>query len=160
MYLFRILQIGLHPNRLPFLRRSAWSRARTAAVWGASWFGNAAAGLPRSGEVQLDWRIVLFTPSLTGEIGVRMALGAQQWRVLLQVEGQGMALVAAGLTIGLAGTAIATRFMSALRFRAGSRDPLTFGSATATLNVVSLFACYLPTRRAAKVDPIIALRGE
>ncbi|HEY2015284.1 MAG TPA: ABC transporter permease [Bryobacteraceae bacterium] len=96
----------------------------------------------------------------TPEIGVRMALGARQWQVLLQVERQGMALVAVGLGIGLVGAAVSTRFMNALLFRVGTRDPLTFGIAAATLIVVSLFACYLPARRAAKVDPIIALRCE
>jgi putative ABC transport system permease protein len=96
----------------------------------------------------------------TPEIGVRMALGARQWQVLLQVQGQGIALVAMGLAIGLAGTVIATRFMAALLFRVNARDPLTFGIASATLIVVSVFACYLPARRAARVDPIIALRCE
>jgi putative ABC transport system permease protein len=96
----------------------------------------------------------------TNEIGIRMALGARQWQVLLRVEGQGMVLVVIGLAIGLVGTVIATRFMSALLFRVGVRDPLTFGIAAVTLVVVSLFACYLPARRAANVDPIIALRCE
>jgi putative ABC transport system permease protein len=94
----------------------------------------------------------------TGEIGVRMALGARQWQVLLLVERQGMALVAVGLTIGLVGAIVSTRFMNALLFRVGSRDPLTFGAAAGTLIVVSLFACYLPARRAAQVDPVEALR--
>ena len=93
----------------------------------------------------------------TGEIGIRMALGARQWQVLLPVERQGMLLVVVGLAIGLVGTMMATRFMSALLFRVGAHDPLTFGIAAATLIVVSLVACFLPARRAANVDPIIAL---
>lgn len=68
-----------------------------------------------------------------------------------------MALVAAGLAIGLAGAAIATRFMRALQFHVGSRGPMTFGIAAATLIVVSVFACYLPARRAARVGPIVGL---
>src|SRR5262249_14742872 len=94
----------------------------------------------------------------TCEIGVRMALGARQWQVLLQIERQGMMLAAAGLAIGLAGAAVATRFMSPLLFHVSARDPLTFAVASATLIVVSLLACYLPARRAARVDPVEALR--
>jgi len=94
----------------------------------------------------------------TGEIGVRMALGARQWQVLWLVERQGMTLVAAGLAIGLVGAIVSTRFMNALLFHVGTRDPLTFTTAAGTLIVVSLFACYLPARRAAQVDPVEALR--
>lgn len=94
----------------------------------------------------------------TGEIGVRMALGARQWQVLWLVERQGMALVAAGLAIGLVGAVVSTRFMHALLFRVGTRDPLTFATAAGTLIVVSLLACYLPARRAAQVDPVEAMR--
>jgi putative ABC transport system permease protein len=94
----------------------------------------------------------------TGEIGVRMALGAGQWQVVIEIERQGMLLVAAGLAIGLAGGMIATRLMSALLFHVGPHDLMTFAIAAATLFVVSLFACYFPARRAAKVDPVEALR--
>ena len=96
----------------------------------------------------------------TGEIGIRMALGARQSQVLLQVGTQGMVLVMAGLAAGLAAAMVFTRFMNSLLFRVNARDPVTFGVATGTLIAVSLFACYLPARRAAKVDPIIALRSE
>ena len=94
----------------------------------------------------------------TGEIGVRMALGARQWQVLLHVERQGMVLVVLGLAIGLAGAIVSTRFMNALLFRVGAHDPLTFAIAAATLLVVSLAACYFPARRAAQIDPVVALR--
>ena len=89
-----------------------------------------------------------------------MALGARQSQVLMLVQQQGMALVAAGLAGGLVGAWVFTRFMNALLFRVNSRDPLTFGIAAGTMIVVSLLACYLPARRAAKVDPMIALRSE
>lgn len=95
-----------------------------------------------------------------GEIGIRMALGARQSQVLLQVQRQGMVLVAVGLAAGCAGAMVFTRFMNALLFRVNSRDPVTFGIAAGTLIVVSMFACFLPARRAAKVDPMIALRSE
>jgi predicted permease len=96
----------------------------------------------------------------TGEIGIRMALGARQSTVVFQIEKQGMALVLAGLALGLSGALVFTRFMTSLLFRVNSRDPLTFGIAAGTLIAVSLFACYLPARRAARVDPMTALRSE
>jgi putative ABC transport system permease protein len=96
----------------------------------------------------------------SGEIGIRMALGARQSQVLFQVQRQGMLLVAVGLAAGFGGAIVFTRFMSALLFRVDSRDPLTFGIAAGTLIAVSMLACYLPARRAAKVDPMIALRSE
>lgn len=96
----------------------------------------------------------------TSEIGIRMALGAQQGQVLLGVERQGMMLVLTGLVIGLVGGLVLTRFMSSLLFHVPAYDPLTFIGVAVMLMGVSLVACYLPARRAARVDPIIALRYE
>ena len=96
----------------------------------------------------------------TSEIGIRMALGAQQSQVLFQIEKQGMLLVGIGLAAGLAGALIFTRFMSSLLFRVNAHDPFTLAVAAGTLVLVSLVACYLPARRAAKLDPMTALRSE
>ena len=96
----------------------------------------------------------------TGEIGIRMALGAQQSQVLLLVERQGMLLVLAGLAIGVAGALALTRLMTSLLFRVAPADPFTFAVVGAVLIAASLLACYLPARRAASVDPIVALRYE
>jgi predicted permease len=96
----------------------------------------------------------------SGEIGIRMALGARASQVALLVGRQGMTLVAGGLAAGLAGSLILTRWMSPLLFRVDPRDPLILGTAIATLLLVSLAACFLPARRAAQVDPVIALRSE
>jgi putative ABC transport system permease protein len=96
----------------------------------------------------------------TAEIGIRLALGARQSQVLFDVEKQGMTLVLVGLGAGLGAAMVFTRFLHSLLFRVDSRDPLTFGIAAGTLIVVSLFACYLPARRAARVDPMTALRSE
>ncbi len=96
----------------------------------------------------------------TGEIGIRMALGARQGQVLFQVERQGMMLVLAGLGLGILGAFAFTRFMTQLLFRVSAHDPATFAIAAGTLLIVSLAACYLPARRAAQVDPMIALRSE
>jgi putative ABC transport system permease protein len=96
----------------------------------------------------------------THEIGIRMALGAGARDVMRLVIGQGMKLVAAGLAIGLAGALALTRLMKTLLFGVSANDPLTFGSITLLLALVALLACWLPARRATRVNPIIALRRE
>jgi putative ABC transport system permease protein len=100
----------------------------------------------------------------TQEIGVRMALGARALDVIKMVLGQGAKMTAIGVVLGLAGafalTFLLTRVMSALLFEVSVRDPLTFVMVVAVLAVVALLACYLPARRAAKTDPMLALRYE
>ena len=98
------------------------------------------------------------TAQRTHEIGVRMALGAQAGDIMKLVVGHGMALVLAGLVIGLLSSFGLTRFLSSLLFNISPTDPLTFGLISILLGGVALFACYLPARRATRIDPLSALR--
>jgi putative ABC transport system permease protein len=94
----------------------------------------------------------------TQEIGIRVALGAEQHDVLKLVVGQGMVPALIGLALGLAGAIGLTRFMSSLLFHVSVTDPITFTLIASLLLAVAILACYLPARRAAKVDPMEALR--
>lgn len=96
----------------------------------------------------------------TREIGIRMALGAERADVMKLVVGHGMLPALIGLLIGIGGSIGVTRFMSSLLFNVSVTDPATFGVIGTVLLLVAIAACYLPARRAAKVDPMIALRCE
>jgi putative ABC transport system permease protein len=96
----------------------------------------------------------------THEFGIRLALGANTRDVLRLVIGQGLKLAGAGLLIGLAGSFALMRVMKTLLFGVSAADPLTFAASALLLLAVSLLACWVPARRAAKVDPLIALRHD
>ena len=96
----------------------------------------------------------------THELGIRMALGAQRLDVLALVLRQGMGLTVAGMAIGLAGAFALTRLLEGMLFGVRPTDPLTYVVIIMLLGAVALLACWVPARRAAKVDPMVALRCE
>jgi putative ABC transport system permease protein len=96
----------------------------------------------------------------TQEIGIRMALGAQVRDVLRLILQRGLTLVLAGLALGMLVSLAVTRWLKSLLFSVSATDPLTYGGVTLLLLLIALLACYLPARRAAKVDPMKALRHE
>ena len=101
-----------------------------------------------------------FVARRTSEIGIRMALGAQPARVFRMVLGEGLVLTGAGVVVGLAGASLTTRLIASQLYEVPSLDPVTFISVTLLLIAIGLLACYIPARRAMKVDPMVALRYE
>ena len=96
----------------------------------------------------------------TPEIGIRMALGARRGQVIGMVMTGGLRLVGVGLVIGLAGAVAASRLIQSLLFNVPLIDPLTYGAVIVLFALVGALACLIPSLRASRIDPLLALRGE
>jgi putative ABC transport system permease protein len=127
------------------------------SMWLLGLLGSLALALAASGLFSL---LSYLVSQRTHEIGVRMALGARHRDIFRLIIGQGAILVAAGLAIGLGASFLCARLFSSLLFGVSAADPLTFMVTPALLSLAALVACYVPARRATKVDPLVAIRAE
>ncbi len=145
-------------NVMPVTRLSA-NTVWQSRIWGLLFgiFSGIALVLATAGIYGV---MAYFVTQRTREIGIRIALGAQWRDVLSLVLKSGMFYVAIGLTIGLAGALALTRLMTSLLFEVSPTDPATFGAVALCVIVATIFACYIPARRATRVDPLVALRYE
>ena len=149
------LPIGIPETLNEEVHNSISGDRETAVI--ASLFGAAAALLVCLGIFGL---LSYSVAQRQREIGIRMALGAEKKDVLKMVIGQGLKLALIGVAIGIVGALALTRFLASLLYGVKPTDPLTFIAVSVILITVALLACYIPARRAAKVDPMVALRYE
>ena len=140
--------------------RNVFSASLDTRRFNLTLFGVFAVSALLLAEVGLFGVLAYWVSQRTNEIGIRMALGAQRSDVLRMVVGQGLKLALIGVAIGIAGALALTQFLSNLLYEVKPTDPLTFVAVSLILIAVALLACYLPARRAAKVDPMVALRYE
>ena len=157
-------EISLLDPRLPVVGMLLGEQNLTYAYWGprlSAGIGTAFGLLALLLTTMGLYSVMTYAVSQrTREIGIRMALGAQLRDVMKLVLRQGIALVIVGIVIGLFGAFLVTRVLSSFLLNVGTSDPLTFAAVSVLLVFVALLACYIPARRATKVDPLIALKYE
>ncbi|HUB82434.1 MAG TPA: ABC transporter permease [Bryobacteraceae bacterium] len=137
--------------------RAASASSASVATWLMGCFGILALSLATIGIYGV---MSYHVGQRTREFGIRVSLGAQQRDILRLAARRGVALTATGIGVGIAGAIAVTRLMSGLLFGVTARDPETFGSVSALLAASALLACYVPARRATRIDPNTALREE
>ena len=146
----------IKPGRLADKLSVALARERLlAALLGA--FALLAAALSAAGLYAV---VAYRMQSRTREWGIRLAIGARPENVLWLAQRQSTLLAGVGLCIGLAGAMLLSRFVKTLLYGVQPADPLTFGVAALVLGIVVMIAAYIPARRATRIDPTVALRGE
>jgi putative ABC transport system permease protein len=154
---------AMNPD-LPIIKMLTMTEVVSQSVWQprlyAILFGVFAAVALALASVGLYGVMAYSVSERSREIGVRIALGAERRDVLKLVVAQGMTLTLIGIGIGLAAALALTRLMRGLLYEVSVTDPLTFAGLAALLSVVTILACYLPARRATKVDPMVALKCE
>jgi ABC-type antimicrobial peptide transport system permease subunit len=96
----------------------------------------------------------------TGEIGIRMSLGADARKVQRMILGEGAALLALGLLLGIAGAALSAGLIRSLLYGVAPQDPLTLAAVAATMGAIGIAACWIPAARAARVDPAVTMRSQ
>jgi predicted permease len=157
-------EIALLDPRLPVVGMLLGEQNLTYAYWGprlSAGIGTAFGLLALLLTTMGLYSVMTYAVSQrTREIGIRMALGAQLIDVIRLVLRQGIALVIVGILIGLFGAFLVTRVLSSFLVNVGTSDPLTFAAVSILLVIVALVACYIPARRATKVDPLVALKYE
>jgi ABC-type antimicrobial peptide transport system permease subunit len=107
--------------------------------------------------LRVPWRRCAPSPS---EIGLRLALGAQRWQIEMAVVRQSLLLAGGGCVAGLLGTFAVSRLLHSFLFEVNSLDPVTYIAVPALMGIIALAAAWIPARRAAAVDPLLALRGD
>ena len=157
-------EINRRDSRLPVYGLQMAEQNLSFAYWGpklAAGMGTAFGALALLLATMGLYSVMTYTVSQrTKEIGIRMALGAQISDVLKLVIRHGLMLVVIGVVLGLVGAFLATRVLASLLLGVGTSDPLTFATVALVLLFVALLACYVPARRATKVDPLVSLRYE
>ena len=111
-------------------------------------------------DLRYGIRVLTRKPGFTAIAVLTLALGARPGDVFRMVVGQGVLLVMIGVGVGLVGAFLATRLMESMLFGVSATDPVIFAGVAALLTAVALLACYIPARRATRVDPMVALRYE
>jgi putative ABC transport system permease protein len=96
----------------------------------------------------------------SNEIGIRMAMGARQMDILRMALGEGVLLIVGGVGSGVMAAALLTRYLNSMLYQVNAIDPVTFGGIALFLTIVALSACFIPARKATKIDPLAALRYE